>query len=277
MPESTQTVQSLRSVEVPRGEVAHADGPVHTASQIGNTTRYWISPTVHACSTPGGVVLLDLARNKYCGVSNVDAVLLSRVVEDWPLPASPACADPGHMPCEALARLLDEFLSAGLLTAAPRHRLIPSTKVDCSGDLIAVGDEVGGTSAPQLHHIANFIMAFVSAKAELRWCSLLTIAQKASARRIPLPATVTASDIKRAIELVSVFRRLRPYAFTATGQCLLHALCLVKFLACYDVPATWVIGVRTNPWGAHSWAQRGIFLLDTNPEKVCRYTPIFAI
>ena len=39
----------------------------------------------------------------------------------------------------------------------------------------------------------------------------------------------------------------------------------------------WVIGVTTQPWAAHSWVQWGGFLLDTNPEKVCAYTPILMI
>ena len=47
--------------------------------------------------------------------------------------------------------------------------------------------------------------------------------------------------------------------------------------ACYDVYPTWVIGVRTKPWAAHSWVQQGTLLLDANPEQVCDYSPILAI
>ena len=52
---------------------------------------------------------------------------------------------------------------------------------------------------------------------------------------------------------------------------------LVKFLASYQVHPTWVIGVRTKPWAAHSWVQQGTLLLDSNPEEVCEYTAILAI
>jgi len=82
---------------------------------------------------------------------------------------------------------------------------------------------------------------------------------------------------QRAVELVCLFRRLRPLAFTAKDQCLFHALALVRFLAFYSVFPVWVVGVRTRPWAAHSWVQQGTLLLDSNPEHVCEYTPILSV
>ena len=64
---------------------------------------------------------------------------------------------------------------------------------------------------------------------------------------------------------------------TAEGYCLLHALTLVKFLRCYGCYPEWVIGVAAQPFGAHAWVQWHHYLLDTNPEKVCRYTPILVV
>jgi hypothetical protein len=76
---------------------------------------------------------------------------------------------------------------------------------------------------------------------------------------------------------VDLFRQLRPFVFAAEGRCLLHALTLVNFLASYGLYPDWVIGVATQPWDAHSWVQWGNCLLDSNPEKVCKYTPIMVV
>ena len=77
--------------------------------------------------------------------------------------------------------------------------------------------------------------------------------------------------------MVDIFRRLRPFAFAVEGRCLLHALTLMRFLGKYQLHPEWVIGVTTQPWGAHSWVQWEHYLLDSNPEKVCGYTPIMMV
>jgi Transglutaminase-like superfamily len=84
-------------------------------------------------------------------------------------------------------------------------------------------------------------------------------------------------DIFRMATMVDVFRQLRCWVFAAEGRCLLHALTLVNFLSAYGLHPEWVFGVSTQPWAAHSWVQWGQFLLDTNPEKVCPYTPILIV
>jgi hypothetical protein len=86
-----------------------------------------------------------------------------------------------------------------------------------------------------------------------------------------------AMDEERLIELVSTFRLLRPFAFTAHDRCLFHALALTRFLSYYKLFPTWTIGVRVNPWGAHSWVQHENLILDATPEKVVEFTPILAV
>jgi hypothetical protein len=78
-------------------------------------------------------------------------------------------------------------------------------------------------------------------------------------------------------ELTNAFARVRPWVFTADGHCLVHALTLVLFLSHYGIYAEWVLGVRTRPWGAHSWVQVGSAILDSTPEKVWDFEPILAI
>jgi hypothetical protein len=84
-------------------------------------------------------------------------------------------------------------------------------------------------------------------------------------------------DIGKLAAMVDVFRRLRPFVFAAEGRCLLHALTLIRFLSHYQLHPEWVMGVKTQPCGAHSWVQWDRYLLDSNPEKVCGYTPIMMV
>ena len=84
-------------------------------------------------------------------------------------------------------------------------------------------------------------------------------------------------DLQRTIELVSVFRRLRPYAFEAKDRCLFHALALQRFLFRYGSYPTWVVGVSARPWAAHSWVQVEECVLDSSPEDVCAFTPVLAV
>jgi hypothetical protein len=152
-----------------------------------------------------------------------------------------------------------------------------TTAVAIDGELVSVGDELDAYSSIEWHHVVNFCRAFVSAKFALRWLSLRRIAHSVACRR---PASTSEDDhsmLDQTVKLVCTFRRIRPWAFTAKDNCLLHALVLIKFLDFYRIPTTWVFGVKVNPWGAHTWAQRGRYLLDTNPEKVCTFTPILGI
>jgi hypothetical protein len=70
---------------------------------------------------------------------------------------------------------------------------------------------------------------------------------------------------------------MRPFAFTSLDQCLFHALALTRFVNDSGQLATWVIGVRLRPWGAHSWVQQNHRVLDTTPEIVREYAPILAV
>ena len=76
---------------------------------------------------------------------------------------------------------------------------------------------------------------------------------------------------------VQQFRQLRLYSLTTLDQCLFHALALCRFLSPFGVFPSWVIGVRTHPWGAHSWVQCGDLVLDDTPEHVLEYTPLLIV
>jgi hypothetical protein len=237
--------------------------------------EFWLPPHTRVCVTATGAVLLDLKRNRYFGLGYREARSLSTLATNW----SAASNSSGHalepMQQEDAARLAGALVKAGFLTPVAPTEPGPSfAAIDTNAALTSVGYELSATPHLHLHHLIAFLRACIWAKRAVDSRLLYSIACEIAESR---PALTHDIDLQHTVELVSVFRRLRPYGFAAKDQCLFHALALLKFLAHYNVHPTWVIAVRPTPWAAHSWLQLGTLVLDCTPEEVSGYTPILAI
>lgn len=239
---------------------------------------YWLPAHVRACSTATGTVLLDLRRNRYFGVGRRETIVLRSLAGNWETPATTSASfasDAELPPVPDAVRIADKLVEAGLLSqSAPEPAAFTTTQVDLQSLLTSVGHEIDKKASIRWRHLLDFVRACTWARRSVRSRTLFLVSEQIGRRK---SAAGAPFDPDRAIELVGIFRRLRPHTFAARDQCLFHALALVRFLACYDIYPTWVIGVRTKPWAAHSWVQQGTLLLDANPEEVCEYTPILAI
>jgi hypothetical protein len=225
--------------------------------------------------TATGAVLLDLKRNRYFGLGYREARSLSTLACNWAAASAPFGPPLEPMQLEEAARLADALVKAGFLTPVAPTEPGPSfAAIDCSAALTSVGYELAATPHVHLHHIVAFLRAGIWAKRAVDSRLLYSIACEVAESKAGITHD---NDLACTVELVSIFRRLRPYAFAAKDQCLFHALALLKFLAHYNIFTTWVIAVRPTPWGAHSWLQIGTFVLDCNPEEISGYTPILAI
>jgi hypothetical protein len=237
--------------------------------------EFWMPPHTRICVTAAGAVLLDLKRNRYFGLGYREARSLCALATNWSIASTPAGHPLEPMPLDDAARLADALVKAGFLTPVAPTETGPSfTAIESNATLTSVGHERSVTVRLHLHHSVAFLRACIWAKRAVDSRLLYSIACEVAANKAVAPQTI---DLERTIELVSVFRRLRPYAFAAKDQCLFHALALLKFLSHYNIHPTWVIAVRPRPWAAHSWLQLGSFVLDCNPEEICDYTPILAI
>lgn len=239
---------------------------------------YWLPSHVRACSTATGTVILDLRRNRYFGVGRKETVALRSLAGNWQHLAGPAAAfasDDEPLPLQDALSIADKLVEAGLLSnSAPEPAGFTTAPVDLNSLLTSVGHELDRRGSIRLRHITRFLSACMWARRSVRSRTLYLVAEEIGRQK---SAAGAPFDAERAVELVGIFRRLRPHTFAARDQCLFHALALVRFLAHYDVYPAWVIGVRTKPWAAHSWVQQGTLLLDANPEQVCEYTPILAV
>ena len=240
-----------------------------------NKQEFWMPPHTRVCVTATGAVVLDLKRNRYFGLGFREARSLSTLAANWSDAATPGGYPLEPMQPDDAARLADALVKAGFLTSvAPTEPGPGFAAIESNATLTSVGLELSAAVRLHLHHVVAFLRACIWAKRAVDSRLLYSIAREVAADKARAPQTI---DLERTIELVSVFRRLRPYAFAAKDQCLFHALALLKFLSHYSIFPTWVIAVRPKPWGAHSWLQLGSFVLDCNPEEICEYTPILAV
>jgi len=248
-----------------------------TTPEHGDQTaqRYWVPIHIRACSTTTGAVLLDLKRSRYFGIGRDELNVLARFAPHWPASYFAGTERLDANAADTNNRIANALFTAGLLTQnAPTEAGLPSREVDLSATLTSVGHQIEKSAPLQLAHVVNFIHACAWARRAQRARTLYSVATEISDYKSRAPQRF---DTQQAIELVCIFRRLRPFTFTAQEQCLFHALALIKFLSHYRIFPTWVIGVRPKPWAAHSWVQEGSLLLDSNPEHVCEYTPILTV
>ena len=246
----------------------------------GFRRRYGVALHIHACATGSGTVILDVRRDKYLGLGREESELLADAVTGWPIPPwlrngrqeGPASPGDAKELCESLvgAGVLERIseTQATRVVAPPR---------DMRGEWISVGDELEVRGEVTARHLSNFLASYGWARYSLAWRPFFNVVNEVKAGKRRGARGVEACDIRRLAAMVDVFRRLRPFVFAAEGRCLLHALTLMSFLSKYQLHPEWVIGVTTQPWGAHSWVQWRNFLLDSNPEKVCGYTPILVV
>jgi hypothetical protein len=236
--------------------------------------RYWIPPHVRVCPLLASTILLDLERNRYFGIGTCETRALATLALNWTEASGAAEVEP--LAADAAIAMADALIEAGLLSReAPIDRAsLCGIPPDLGGALTSAGHEVSRETSLRPAHIAAFLGALAWTRRALRSRTLYSIACEVRDRKVAGGRTF---DAQRAIELVSLFRRLRPHTFAARDRCLFHSLALVRFMSRHAVFPTWVIGVRAKPWGAHAWVQQDRLLLDANPEHVCEYTPILTV
>jgi hypothetical protein len=286
----------------------------NASSSLGKD--YVLAPLVFACPTRHGVVFLDLRRNRYLGLDSSAALILSRLVRslpqrpEWRETDSEQADDPtiagdssrygvvlldprrnrqsGSESSAAereevneptiAGRLLQSMLKEGLLArdAAVASDLV-STEIDLKCALVSIGDEVTLAARVRMRDVAAFAFFLTTAAIALRCLPLRWIVRRAHARRTRAYRRGYRLDVGAVARHVSTFRAIRPHFFVAKDHALLHALTLIDYLAHYGEFPVWVFGVATEPWATHTWLQYENYLVDGNPEAVCRLEPILAV
>jgi hypothetical protein len=177
--------------------------------------HYWIPAHVRVCPLLASTILLDLERNRYFGLGTRETRALSTLALNWREASTAAEVEP--LATDAALAMSDALIDAGLLSReAPSDRAsfcgIPP---ELSGALTSAGHEVSRETSLRVAHIAAFLSALAWTRRTLRSRSLYSIACEVRDHKVAAGATF---DAQRAIELVGLFRRLRPHAFAARDR-----------------------------------------------------------
>jgi hypothetical protein len=257
---------ALDPVNVPSA-VCPERGPVNEAS-------HWLLPHVYITLTDNGAVFLDLKRDRYVGLSMEDTTALSRILAGLQHErlGTSFQSSPSHA-----ATVAEECVTHGLITCEPgAGKKFEPLEMTLKGMMHSLGHDTHTRRQIRLADFYTFAAACISAAVSLRFIPFERVVGRVVQRKRRNVASARAFESGRVSELVTIFRVMRSFTFIARNHCLFHALALINFLSSYGYYPTWVIGVNTRPWGAHSWVQHEHYVLDDTPEDIRYYTPILS-
>jgi hypothetical protein len=231
--------------------------------------QLWLAPHVRACHSDGQVILLDLRRNKYLGVGGAQLPALAAAIEGWP-----KCPPLRELsaPSANFEALLAPLLRQGLLTTYQASSRPDPSIQEATASLN--GEDAIDRVVTHPGRVLRFLRSAAGASLSLRFRSMLRIVQSETDRRVHLEQRAQPVSLDAMRDAVGAYQKLRPLIFTAQDRCLHDSLALLRFLASEGIVATWVVGVRTGPFGAHAWVQSAEIVLSDQHEHVRRFQPI---
>lgn len=235
---------------------------------------YFLQPHVHYCKVDDGVVLLDTRNERYLGLGHLELCALAPIVDGWSSFVPPVQG--GDLNAGDAASFAEALVRRGLLTTETIRRAErPSVDVQYDRELEWRRDSTARNV--RCSELFRFILACGIAGFSIRAFSLERIINSVTSKRARLGADPDGVDINRVSELVRVFSRLRPFVFSSRGRCLFESVALLEFLRMYGVCPLWVIGVRTRPFGAHSWLVYKGLLLNGKVEQTRCFEPLIVV
>jgi hypothetical protein len=220
------------------------------------------------------VILLDLRRGKYVGIGNDDLKDLRRVVSDWQVDSADLHE---AQPSDRAIASAEHLVALELLTRDSNQTKNCAAKSVVPAQQTAFNDATKRMPRIRFHHVIRFAAAYFFGIRRLKGQTLdKTIAHLTSMKARCL-ASDPVLDLQSIRDLVSVYYYIRPFVFTAKDQCLLDSLVLMHFLLRFRVPATLIIGAKTQPFSAHSWVQHETLSLNDTVERTRAYAPIVSV
>jgi hypothetical protein len=230
--------------------------------------QYLLQPHVHMCISEDTAIFLDLENDSYYGLPPDQTKILALLLQG--LPTSLA-----EVQDSAAFGIAVELESQGLLTqnanVGKTARQIHLPLVDrnlCTASDIRL-------QSTRTSDILRFTKAFIVAKNAMRPRHIGRAIRSLMLRKSNRTAANADPSVTRS--RTANFHALRPFFYTAKDHCLLDALTCVQFLNSYDIFPTFAIGVRADPFLAHSWVQIEHCLLSGSPEYTRTFTPILVV
>jgi hypothetical protein len=234
---------------------------------------WFFSTHAYCCEFDDGAIILDLRNDAYLGVDAQYLSSLRACIGNWP---GSDRVDRGVDPhdASASASLIADLLSRGILTTSPTSRQ-PSPATNPTMALTGASPAITRRWIP-LRHVAQFSISFLMVVMRLKQSGLPSVLDWLHRRQssIHLGHSAAQNDI---MERLASFLWLRTWCYTAHRRCLFDSLVLSVYLTRGAVLCTFVIGVATKPFLAHSWVQMGESVLNDTAEHVRDFKPIFSV
>jgi hypothetical protein len=237
---------------------------------------YFMLSHIHHCWTEDGIVLLDLKRGRYFGLARDQLRSVIALVPEWQMTAMEASEAGARS--DAVTRA-ERLVRDRLLTREPG-----AAEARLPGPQLPRADEglldVPMAKPPEYNtgHLGALALACIRSGLKLKWLSLERIVSSVALKKPRCSSGLPPAGPPASIRTLSeIFLYLRPLLYTAKERCLFDSLALVDFLSQYHHFPAWVIGVKTQPFGAHSWVQAGNLVLNDTAQRTRAFARILMV
>jgi hypothetical protein len=238
---------------------------------------YFLSAAAYCCEFDDGAIILELETGTYLGVHAESLPDLRTRVLNWPSSQviDGAAILATRVTSKATEHLLADLLSRGILTTAHTPKRLAIAKSPTTALTIA-WSTAAHTRLP-VSHIPRFAIALLTVVTRHKDMKLASLLNWLRQRQHSIHRNGHSFTFEEAKKLLMSFFNLRIWFYSADKRCLFDSLVLAVFLTKQKVPCTFVIGVSTKPFLAHSWVQIGEMVLNDTAEHVETFSPILAV
>jgi hypothetical protein len=227
---------------------------------------------VRACLCGDQLIFLDLRRSKYVAVGGPGLHRLSELILDRSSAEQPVSSLSNSA---VLQNCVTSLVNQRLLTEGIGMR-------NPSGPWLLeptanVADDGGRDEYLDWLQLPRLWRAAMVTSTWLHTLSLVDVEQRVLALRVRYSNRDRSLDTEAMCGMARTYMRLRLFASSSHDRCLNDSLALVHFLAGLGFFPRWVIGVRVDPFCAHSWVQQAGVVLNDQPEHVRSYRPILIV
>jgi hypothetical protein len=234
---------------------------------------YFLSVHAYCCEFDDGAILLDLRSDTYLGIDAQHLSNLRARIGNWP-DSDRSDREAEHHDASASESLLVDLLSRGVLTTTPTSR--QSSPAPNPTTALTVTSSERTRSGIPLTHIAQFLIALLVVMSCLKRNRLPALLGWLRQRQFSIHRG--NSVIREGIaERLASFLRLRIWCYTAHQRCLFDSLVLTVYMTNAKISCTFVIGVASKPFLAHSWVQIGDSVLNDTAEHTQNFKTILSV
>lgn len=210
------------------------------------------------CLTDRCAIFLDLAGNRYFGLTGTADLALRRIVAGDALEPE-------------LKNALKPLLTKGFLSEVEQAAPLAAISMDAPTGALELG------AHPTRRDRLSALIYCCAIAIELRVSGLKAMVQRRIERKTA-KALVTAASIPiEMLQRVAAAHRRVDHVVGAADRCLGRSFAMIDHFAAHGYFPDLVIGIRTSAFSAHCWVQSGPTILNDDLDRVSLFTPILRV